>query len=143
MNVELLQISFNVEPTAEPLTVSVLLDNETVWQQTVDKKSTVKFSFPDDTSEHEIVLRLHDKTSGHTKVDEEGNILQDSLIAFSNFVVDDIDISQTFIEKSTYYHNFNGNGAATIDEFFGIMGCNGAVNFKFSTPFYLWLLENM
>ena len=37
----------------------------------------------------------------------------------------------------------NGTQPEIADNFFGIAGCNGTISFRFSTPIYLWLLENM
>jgi hypothetical protein len=42
-----------------------------------------------------------------------------------------------------YQHDFNGTGKLTTQNFYGELGCNGTVSLKFSTPIYIWLLENM
>jgi len=47
------------------------------------------------------------------------------------------------VKLAQYQHDFNGTGNPTIDKFYGEMGCNGTVSLKFTTPIYLWLLENM
>lgn len=138
-----LKFSFDVEPTNESLNVSILLDDKIVWQKVVDQLYKVDISCGDDDKAHSLVLRLNNKLPAHTKIDSLGNIINDSNIKFSNFKFDDIDISNPFIENAVYKHNFNGTGPDTIGKFFGEMGCNGTVEFKFTTPFYLWLLENM
>jgi len=48
-----------------------------------------------------------------------------------------------FLDRAVYVHDFNGTGKFVNKQFFGEMGCNGTVELKFSSPFYLWLLENM
>jgi len=72
-----------------------------------------------------------------------------------NFKIDDIDISsmltnypnQLYSDMPThiiqYCHDFNGTQPAVVDRFHGSLGCNGTVTLKFTTPIYLWLLENM
>mgnify|MGYP003352455181 CR=1 FL=1 len=42
-----------------------------------------------------------------------------------------------------YRHDYNGTGQPTEDNFFGVLGCNGTVELRFTTPIYLWLLEHM
>ena len=61
----------------------------------------------------------------------------------TNIHIDEIELSQVFSERSVYHHNFNGNGEPSQDKFFSTMGCNGRLDFLYSTPFYIWLLENM
>ena len=55
----------------------------------------------------------------------------------------DINYAQLFSKYAKYCHNFNGSGELTEQKFFGTLGCNGTVYFKFASPVYLWLLENM
>jgi len=97
----------------------------------------------DAEQEHELKFVLKNKTQDHTKVDETGNILQDSVVEIKNLRFDDIEIGHMFYEKAVYHHNFNGSGADIKDKFYGTMGCNGTVSLKFTTPIYLWLLENI
>jgi hypothetical protein len=57
--------------------------------------------------------------------------------------LDEIDCIQIVQNLAVYRHNLNGNGPEIEDQFFGDLGCNGSVELKFTTPVYLWLLENM
>ena len=99
--------------------------------------------FSDDDGEHCLRIVLGGKTAEHTVVDDVGNILKDATVQISQVVIDDLDVNQLFLEKCVYQHNFNGSQPEIADTFFGIAGCNGTISFKFSTPIYLWLLENM
>jgi hypothetical protein len=47
------------------------------------------------------------------------------------------------IDQLVYEHNANGTGPLVQDKFYGEMGCNGTVTLEFSSPTYLWLLEQM
>jgi len=96
-----------------------------------------------DGAEHELKFVLKNKTQDHTKVDDAGNILKDSVVQIKNLKFDEIEIGHMFYEQAVYCHDFNGNGPATEEKFYGTMGCNGTVSLKFTTPMYLWLLENM
>lgn len=94
-------------------------------------------------SKHELKFVLKNKTMDHTTVDEAGNIVKDSVVEIKNIKFDEIELGHVFYDQAVYHHNFNGNGRDTVEKFYGIMGCNGEVVLKFSTPMYLWLLENM
>lgn len=96
-----------------------------------------------DGVEHELKFVLKNKLPEHTKIDDAGNIVQDTVITVGNLKFDEIELGHVFYEQAVYHHNFNGNGTDTADKFYGTMGCNGSVVLKFSTPMYLWLLENM
>ena len=97
----------------------------------------------DDDGEHELRIVLQGKLPEHTKIDEQGNIISDATLQISNVVIDDLDVDKLFLEKCVYTHNFNGTQSEIVDTFHGIAGCNGTISFKFNTPVYLWLLENM
>lgn len=96
----------------------------------------------DDPGEHELKFVMKNKTADHTKIDEAGNIVSDARLIISDVSLDEILLAQIFIDKSTYTHDFNGNGPTTVEKFYGEIGCNGTVSLKFNTPVYLWLLEN-
>jgi len=96
----------------------------------------------DDDAEHELKFVLKNKTPEHTKIDEHGAIVSDARVKITDVLFDEILLSQIFVEKATYTHNFNGTGEEIQEKFYGEMGCNGTVSLKFTTPVYLWILEN-
>ena len=99
--------------------------------------------FEDTDGEHQLRFVMKNKTHNHTKIDEAGNILSDCRICISDVSFDEIKLGQIFIEQAVYEHNFNGTADPVKDKFYGEMGCNGTVTLAFTTPIYLWLLENM
>ena len=97
----------------------------------------------DDDSEHEIRWVLKNKTVEHTRIDDQGNIVQDACLVIQDVKFDDFELGHILVEKSSYHHDFNGTAAPVEQKFYGEMGCNGSVSLKFITPIYLWLLENL
>jgi hypothetical protein len=93
--------------------------------------------------EHVLKIVLKDKTTEHTTVDDAGNIIEDALINVSNIMLDEIDVTQLVSELAQYVHDGNGHETIAVHKFYGDMGCNGHVQLHFSSPVYLWLLENM
>jgi hypothetical protein len=127
-----------------PLGTEIWIDDICVVNvEHVDRIVHFSHEISDDDGEHELRIVMKHKTPDHTEVDDAGNIIRDAMLTVSNLTFDEIDLDKIFLEKSTYTHDFNGSQPTVHDQFFGNMGCNGTVNLKFSTPTYLWLLENM
>jgi len=135
----------NTNSTENPLGLEVWLDDKLL--QNIDcvvGPTAISVDVEDaDDVEHELKFVLKNKTTDHTTVDESGNILKDSVVEIKNLKFDNIELGHMFYEQAVYKHNFNGNGPDTEEKFYGTTGCNGSVVLKFSTPMYLWLLENM
>ena len=143
---ETAKISFDIETSdAEcPIGVEIWLDDTVLLTNNhVREKFTFSHDINDDDGEHELRIVMLGKTSEHTKIDEAGNIVKDATLQISNVVIDDLDVNQLFLEKCVYTHNFNGTQPEIKDSFHSIAGCNGTISFEFTTPIYLWLLENM
>jgi len=133
------------DPTAG-LGVEVWLNDQLLY----DNNNFDQLSLPltwdigDDDAEHELRFVLKNKTGQHTQIDEQGNIVADDTINFADLIFEAIELKQIFVEHATYHHSFNGASDTVItDKFYGVMGCNGTVSLKFTTPIYLWLLESM
>ena len=103
----------------------------------------VAHEFEDTDGEHRLRFVMKNKTSEHTTIDASGNILKDCRICIDNLSFDLIELGQIFIDQAVYEHNFNGTADTIQDKFYGEMGCNGTVTLAFTTPVYLWLLENL
>jgi hypothetical protein len=128
-----------------PVGLEVWLDNKLL--QDIDPVvggTAINIDVDDeDELDHELKFVLKNKTQDHTEIDEVGNILKDSIVTIKNLKFDNIELGHMFFEQAVYCHDFNGNGPAIEEKFYGTMGCNGTVVLKFTTPVYLWLLENM
>ena len=103
----------------------------------------VVYEFDEDEKDHSFRIVLKNKLDEHTSIDEAGNIVEDVLINVKNISLDEINIDQLVVSHSEYHHSGNGSYKQQPHKFYGNLGCNGIVMLKFSTPVYLWLLENM
>jgi hypothetical protein len=106
-------------------------------------RQQIFIEIPDDDAEHELRLIMKNKTTEHTRIDEDGNITADARLTITDMAFDEIQLGYVFTQQSMYEHDFNGTHALAQQKFYGEMGCNGTVSLKFSTPIYLWLLEHM
>ena len=128
----------------DDLALELWLDNDKFFDSNIKKGNTeIVYEFNEDDSDHNLKIILKNKTTDHTTIDSDGNILSDALISIKNITIDTVNIDQLFLEESNYTHDYNGTGDKVTEQFYGQMGCNGIVELKFSTPFYIWLLEHM
>jgi hypothetical protein len=109
----------------------------------VSATETFHYDFPDIDGDHELQFVMKNKLSQHTKIDDTGNIVEDARLVINNLEFEEIELTQLFNDRAVYTHNFNGTQPEIKDQFFGEMGCNGTVSLQFTTPMYMWLLENM
>ena len=103
----------------------------------------ISVDLDDNEAEHKLQFVMKNKTRRHTQLDAEGNIVKDARLIISNLTFDEIELGHMFNSLAVYEHDFNGTGQQIQDRFYGEIGCNGTVSLSFSTPIYLWLLENM
>ena len=109
----------------------------------VQDQQQIAVEITDDDGEHELRFVLKNKTSDHTQVDSDGNIIADATLTVTDLAFDEIQLGYIFTEQAVYTHDFNGTQKEIQDTFYGEIGCNGTVSLKFTTPIYLWLLEHM
>lgn len=127
-----------------PLGMEIWLDDQKVFDQDhTDATHQINHTISDDNGDHELRFVLKNKLPEHTQVDAEGNIISDFTVSIADIKFDGIDCNYLATALAEYQHDFNGTGPTTTQRFYGEMGCNGTVSLKFSTPIYIWLLENM
>ena len=156
MNTVKLEFDVGTTDAECKLGVRVTLDNNIIYDNShVTTTDHITHDINDRDDNHVLEIELYGKLPQHTEIDEAGNIVKDALITVENFIIDDIDISSIltcypnglYSDAPThivqYCHDFNGTQQSVVDRFQGPMGCNGIVTLKFTTPIYLWLLENM
>lgn len=124
--------------------VEVWIDQHCVVnREHVDHAMVFEHSLDDSDGTHELRIVMKHKQAVHTRIDDQGMILQDAVLTVSDLKVDGIDVMRIVSKHSEYHHDFNGSQSLGTHPFHGVMGCNGTVSLKFTTPGYLWLLEFM
>jgi hypothetical protein len=127
-----------------PLGLEIWLDQHKFFDQDhIDQTYKIEHEISDNDGDHELRFVLKNKLSDHTQVDADGNIVSDAIVMVSDIQFDEIDCQYLTTRLAQYQHDFNGTGAPTTESFYSELGCNGTVILKFSTPIYIWLLENM
>lgn len=128
-----------------PLGLEAWIDDHKFFDtEHLDQKNlTISTDLSDDEAEHVLRFVMKNKQPAHTKINADGEIIQDALITIEDICFDDIKLGYIMTKLSKYMHDFNGTGPETQQQFHGEMGCNGTVSLEFSTPIYLWMLEHI
>ena len=145
---ETVNIKFSLEPewfnNAPKIKVAIndqiLLDVELGTR--LEYEQTVEL---EDDSNHQLTFTLYNKTKYDTVV-KDGVIEKDTLIKISNIELEDIDLtSMLSLNKELFYYEHDNNGTTQLEKhtLYDTLGCNGTATINFTTPFYVWLLENL
>lgn len=141
-----IKLGVDISNTSEfhNLSIELWLDKDKFFDSTIAPgKHHVIHEFDGADGDHILKIKLKNKTAEHTQIDEQGNIISDALITVDNVYLDEINIDQLIWSHGEYVHDGNGTEVISVHKFYGDMGCNGHVQLRFSSPVYLWLLENM
>jgi hypothetical protein len=103
-------------------------------------------------SEYNLIIERSGKGKNQTVLDGNGEIIKDQLLHIKSIEIDEIDIG-ALVYEGVYTPDYpepwatqqRESGQDLKDSFKNVtqMGFNGEWNFKFSSPFYMWLLENL
>ena len=137
------KLNFRLEPRyydrapkmSVTLNEQILLDGELVEITEFESELDVV-----DDSTYKLRFNLYGKQDGDTVVDDDGNIVKDQTVTVSNIKFDDIEIdSMLTLNMDNFYYSHDG----IRKPFYDTMGRNGSSVITFTTPLYIWLLENL
>ena len=92
-------------------------------------------------TDHELKIRLENKTDKDTVVGDDGNIVKDMLLNIESIEIDDIELSQLKWSLSEFIPDDTTNRPVLTSCL--NLGWNGTYILKFDSPYYLWLLEKL
>ena len=120
---------------------------------TEDKPDVVEFEHEFTEGEkNELIIKRSGKDKNQAVVNENSDLLKDQLLHIKSIDIDEIDISG-LVYEGIYTPEFpepwatqqREAGKELPESFKNVtaMGHNGEWSFKFESPFYMWLLENL
>ncbi len=125
---------------------SIWLDYHAVIQSEIagTAQQPMTFEHTIDEGPHTLKIRLENKIDADTVIDM-GEVVKDMLLNIDDITVDDISLgnllwsAEYILDKKSIYKG------QEIDHLDGCvnLGWNGTYVLKFSSPFYLWLLEKL
>jgi hypothetical protein len=103
-------------------------------------------------SEYNLIIERSGKDKYQTVINEKGDLLKDQLLHIKGIEIDEIDIG-ALVYEGMYTPHYQepwatqqrqaGNELPESVKNATAMGHNGTWRFKFESPFYIWLLENL
>jgi hypothetical protein len=125
---------------------SVWLDDHVVTQSEISStaEQIVSFERMVDEGSHELKIRLENKTNADTVI-ETGEVVKDMLLNIDDITIDDIGLGNLLWSAEYMLDRPQQYKGQTIDHLDGCvnLGWNGTYVLKFSSPFYIWLLEKL
>ena len=125
---------------------SIWLDDHQVVSSEIvsSTQQEIKFERTVDEGPHTLKIRLENKTNNDTIL-ENDEVVKDMLLNINDITIDDISLgnllwsAEYILDKKQMYKG------QEIDHLDGCvnLGWNGTYVFKFTSPFYGWLLENL
>jgi hypothetical protein len=99
----------------------------------------------EENTDNKLVVKLHNKSNTDVLV-EDGQIVKDTLLNIKSVEIDEIDLGSMIWTHSTYKpdhpQKFNGEIVTELKNCVNL-GWNGSYVLSFTSPFYIWLLENI
>ena len=125
---------------------SICVDDNTAieYNQSADGNYCIQWTQEVEEGPHELKIRLENKEPGDTVV-EGGNIVKDMLLNINDIQIDDISLGPLLWTANYIFdkpQEYQGKVVSQLDQCVNL-GVNGTYILKFSSPFYIWLLENL
>ena len=125
---------------------SVWLDDHVVIQSEIasSAEQIVSFERRVDEGHHELKIRLENKTNADTNI-KNGEVVDDMLLNIDNITIDDISLGNLLWSAEYILDEKQMYQGKEIDHLDGCvnLGWNGTYVLKFTSPFYIWLLEKL
>ena len=151
--IELYATYWDLKPTAQ-----FKINNETVTEvfsidSTKEKPTVIEFEHEcEEGKEYKFEIDRQNKAVSQTVVNEKGDILHDQLLHIKSIAIDEIDLGGLVFE-GTYEPEYpepwatqrreSGEDLPKTLKNVTVMGHNGTWHLSFTSPFYMWLLENL
>ena len=120
---------------------------------TEDKPDVIEFEHElKEGDSYELIINISGKGKNQTVVNEKGDLIKDQLLHIKDIEIDEINIgalvyegvyTPTYPEPWATQQRELGNEMEESFKNVTMMGFNGKWTFTFSSPFYMWLLENL
>ncbi len=127
--------------TRRDIYLTVVCDGQTQTIICADgQQHALNFEVDETAGSHCVELVMTGKTRHDTSVNADGEITDDVFFTIKDLQFEGVAMEEIFCQgRACYTHDFNGSRSPLVDEFYGIIGCNGKVSLEFNLPLFLWL----
>ena len=119
----------------------VYINNTLIYENLVHDSVEVSWSGELEEGNHTISIEMYNKHDGDTVTDDEENIINDVVLNINDIEIDEISLDNLLWTESVYTPT-DLNSPESLTECVNL-GWNGTWKLGFSTPIYLWFLENL
>jgi|TARA_R110000824_G_scaffold315615_1_gene502782 chaperonin GroEL (HSP60 family) len=141
----------------KPPHAEILINDKSYFKDditaTEDKPQVIEFEHEvEEGVDYELIIKRSGKVNNQTVVNDKGDLLKDQLLNIKSIEIDEIDIG-ALVYEGIYTPEYpepwatqqREAGTELKESFKNVtqIGHNGTWRFKFSSPFYMWLLENL
>lgn len=139
---ELIDVAINLSSDfwKDPPKAKVYIDDTLIFEGSITSPEEIKWNGELVEGNHKLIVELFDKDKYQTIL-ENGKIVKDQLLNIDTISFDEIDIGHLKHTKSKYYTGQKEN--TEIITHCVNLGWNGKWELEFTTPIYMWLLENI
>jgi hypothetical protein len=120
-------------------------DHQVVASEIVSlAQQEIKFERTIDEGAHTLKIRLENKTNNDTVL-ENGEVVKDMLLNIDDITIDDISLGNLLWSAEyilDHPQEYRGQTITKLDNCVNL-GWNGTYILKFTSPFYIWLLEQL
>jgi hypothetical protein len=140
-----LDLEFSASADCEDISIAIYINNSLLFDATAKQATqSVTCELSEEPGDHVLTLVMSGKNHTHTTIDDTGKIISDVYVNIDKLEFEELDMKEIYcLGKPCYTHSFNSTQPEFLDEFYGIVGCNGTVKIEFSTPIHLWLLDHI
>ncbi len=125
---------------------SIWLDDHVVIQSEIPDSASHPISFERmiDEGPHTLKIRLENKTTADTII-ENGDVVKDMILNIDDVIIDDNRLGNLLWSAEYILDDKQMYQGKEIDHLDGCvnLGWNGTYVLKFTSPFYIWLLEKL
>jgi len=119
----------------------VYIDDQLIFDKIMANTEQIDWTGELVNGEHKIIVEMYNKREGDTVLNNDNSIVNDVVLNIDKIIVDDVDLGALLWSASTYYPS-DENSPESLDSCVNL-GWNGSWELPFSSPTYLWLLENL
>jgi hypothetical protein len=140
-----LDLEFSASADCTDISIAIHINDSLLFDTTAKQATqSVTCELSEEPRDHVLTLVMSGKNHNHTTIDDTGEIISDVYVNIDKLEFEELDMKEIYcLGKPCYTHSFNSTQPEFLDEFYGIVGCNGTVRIEFSTPIHLWLLDHI
>ena len=140
-----LELTYEHQWIKSPLTIITKIDDRVINFDVTgenDVKIAKKIKLLDQ-GEHKLTVDVSGKTEDHTKIDQNSNITEDTIVKICSMKINQIELMPLIYHTDALQKFYiNGQKDQVLQKLTDI-GQNGVWEFKFKTPLYDWMLESL